>query len=397
MLFGPASDRVSRTILQRVARTVNRLRNEGVGPLEIEHQIKVILAGYGVASHAMGSALQYVMSTLSSQSNLPAITEVEITPDGQTKKRPTSEDISPPAKKKLNMGNLRNEPDGDVEMSSSNSIVSTKGRVTGGETPISPYDWVQIGLPKTTTTKLPYYNKEIDLISAGALQCSTFAYRMNSIYDIKGTAAVTANPTPGADTTSGPIEVPKWRSYFADKYLYWTVLGCEYNVKVRVTSYHPSATADVFMYMTGAQNPPSQYKNGSNQFVPVPYDYKKLHPGVKYKRIRAQGVETTLPSTVTQLEWKENWAEFSGLVTKGDVKHEVVEDELMQTWNRMTEVPPTREQLVLHIQQSPGYESVEMSIEVFFEATYLTQFKDLQFQYQYCTPTTQFAAIPAPL
>lgn len=278
-----------------------------------------------------------------------------------------------------------------------------------GETPISPYDFVQIGIPNVETTRLPYRLKTS--ISTGNLPTSAapvgLAFRTNSIYDIVGSATFTADPTATADPLVTPYETPKWRSYFANRYQYYTVLGCDYKVMFRQKytngSFDKDTGAfymlnyDAFLYKAGLQKPPTL--DGGAM---IPKEWKLLHTGVEYQEIKQQNrnVLYTADGTATaSIECETGggpWTVFTGHCGRDTYDHEIVEDELQQTWHKMTEVPPTPEQLVFHLQPNEfnfGSPDGGLEIDVIVELTYLVQFKDLKATYEYPTPSTTFASV----
>ena len=416
MLF-PGQGNVPPRAMDRLVRTYNRLRREGV-PLEaiqltLRQQIAALAGGSGIASYGVGKIFERVVNyDGSSFRNWPSSARAKRT------REPTS---TPPNKQpRMVQPRLRAEPmEVDDGVDNSKALVATAsaersgqstrlGGIKGsGETPISPYDFVQIGIPKVATTKLPFRKILKKQSVAAKDRCLTYAVRMNSIYDILGDATYTADPSAVADTTTGTVETPKWRAYFADKYQYYSVLGCDYKVSFRIRpetagaypkrSLPVSNDFAVYKYECGLQRPPNEI--GS---VLIPHAWKILHTGVEYKKLPGPKFTTEITATdgvPGTSSWEANtqgWTTFQGHVGVGDIKHEVTEDELQQRWHKMTEVPPTPELLVFHIQEDEFYsnsDTGDYELDVIIEVTYLTQFKDIKAQYQYPTQATAFAAI----
>lgn len=331
--------------------------------------------------------------------------------DTDTKRKPPK--TQPPTMvKKMDIDNEGTTAiDNPLTLTSANAKGATQSSAKGksggnGETPISPYDFVQIGLPKTYTTKLPYNGKGI--LNWTTDICVPLAWRTNSIYDVRFQNSL--NPTSDAavtaDAVDAVINLPKWRSYFADKYQYWTVLGCDYNVKFRLNWNGNSNGSGkqllrdfhVFMYKCGLQLPPTTNAAGT---AAVPKEWKLLHTGVEMKtlpglrkKLTYNAAGTTL-NAVELMEGPGEWISFQGWCGRNSYKHNVVEDELEQTWHKMTEVPPTPERLVFHIQPDDRWaqDFNPMTIEYEVDLTYLVQFKDLQFKYEFPTQETGFATI----
>lgn len=314
----------------------------------------------------------------------------------------------PAMPKKLDM-DIDNE--GTTPIATQAAVAATTANKNGrmgsaGETPISPYDFVQIGIPKTITTRLPFRLKTTRSLPTNTAPLG-LAFRTNSIYDVVGSAAYVANPAATADGAVTPFETPKWRKYFTDRYAYWTVLGCDYKVMFRQTQTNASVTVatanpqehaeyDVFMYKAGLQKPPL-LSPGSTQMVPK--EWKLMHTGVEYDVIEAITKEITYsttgstPSGVTLRNNKGKWTVFQGHCGPNTYNHEVVEDELAQRWHKTSEVPPTPEQLIFHIQPGEwnfGTPDAGRLFEVIVELTYLVQFKDLRADLQYPTQSTVF-------
>lgn len=321
--------------------------------------------------------------------------------DTDSKRKTRTPRTAPP---QPNMTDMETDVPQAITVARSEGGQGQAGAHNNGETPLSPYDFVQIGLPNTYTTRLPYRTRTT-ISNPQSTTASAFGIRTNSIYDVLTDAAYTADPAATADSTSGSVEVPKWRSFFADKYRYWSVIGCDYKVMLRqkwatstaITNSAWNFDIDCFMYKCGIQRPPLAAGGAI-----VPYEWKILHTGVEYKVIPGRTGTTTFTSagvingyeTTNELR---SWTVFSGHVGIGDIKHEIVEDELAQRWHRMTEVPPTPEQLVFHLQPNEFNTGETESIDVIIEVTYLVQFKDLVAQYEYPTQATAFAAIAAPV
>ena len=430
MLF-PGQGNIDRTAFQRIARTYQRLRQEGVPAdrirLTLNQQVKALITAGTLSSYAGGKVVERVIDAAGRISKAIGKGSFLNTPSKKTSKRLRGniEPVQPSAKKIMlerdprtgrRHGRDEDEPMAPAPTDPPNQLAIAapggKGRRGNGETPISPYDFVQIGLPKVATTKLPYRRIESQTsLSTSGTTPVNYAVRTNSIFDILGNSAYSPDSVAVGETApTGIAETPKWRAFFTDKYNYYTVLGCDYSISFRLRHAaniggFPTIAApnhcndfDVFMYKAGFQRPPLQSSG-----TIVKKDWKLLHTGVEYKLLpgpkRISDATVAGASAANQYECDFQWRTFKGWCGIDTFKHEVEEDELKQTWHKNNEIPPIPEQLVFHIQPNE-FNNVNLndySLDVIIETTYLVQFKDLRAQYQFPTSLTEFGAIPAGL
>lgn len=284
------------------------------------------------------------------------------------------------------------------------SSAATTGKGLHGETAIDRFNFVHRSPWEPTATAMLYYydgqygdTGSVVIDNSGDKSTHMFSYRLNSIYDIKKTQGATAeiNPTttPTADSAdgAGSIEVPKFRPYWIERYNYWSVVSCEWDINVHFAKDQTNQDfqIDVFLYFHGLQAPPRWNSWAAGGTTLIPSHIRKLHPNVMWKTMTVQ------PSDQNSSTFNNDFgqsAKFSGIWRPGMINHEVMEDELLQTWHRATEVPPTPEMMTLCIQQGKGnLEAVTLNYDVSLK--YCVQFKDLKGKYQYFTTDTSTGAI----
>lgn len=251
-----------------------------------------------------------------------------------------------------------------------------------GETAIDMWKNARLTpFPKTQNTILPYYR-----VTGGALLATqneqglhTFTIRLNSIFDCLTVRSYVADPAAAADTADGTIQCPIMRDFWIQVYDYWTVISCHY--KVRFWSVDADAQEiEIFEYKHGAQFPPTVNANGTTG----PLIWRKnrmMHPNMRFKTLKL------LPTTTTELDPFDRSVTFEGDYHYSDDFNSVAEDELSQTWHKITEVPPLREQLSFIIQRSERSPfSLPVTINYDIELVYHVQWKDLKAQLEYPYP-----------
>jgi hypothetical protein len=235
---------------------------------------------------------------------------------------------------------------------------------------------------------LPYFIRKAST-PVTATGCNALTFRLNSIYDCEASNTYVDVGVPTADTADATVNTPFMRGYWSQIYQYWTVIKSEWKVTVIPVTESINNELMVYVYEHGAQKPP--YVNAGTALF-VNHQMKKRHPGCRYKRLKM------LPKVVSNtaigeymLDYNVNdyAVSFSGEWYPGKIKHEIAEDELMQTWNSVSEVPPTQEGLSIHVQQSPhSNASISCNYIVEFAITYTVQYKDLVATLQYLTEST---------
>jgi len=307
-------------------------------------------------------------------------TEVGISPQGNL--------IAPPGSTYRRSGNLRGTQltMADVEMGSSSTTENKQNEVT----PVSKFDYAFEGIPRQYTTILPYevHGLQTSLnITQGSLNYMLFI-RMNSIYDIlKNPTTWVSNPNPTASTTDGIINKPYWREHWMQYYEYWTVLECRYKIKVWNTTKVGDRPMGCFWGYTGIQQPPLTISGGSAvSDVDLTYENFRRWKGFKNSLIHAAPSEPgaqTIP-----LNADTYCHTIKGVYHPGDGSHEVVEDELAQTWIRGDNVPKEENNLCIILTRGPGIiGTTAMSFRVRIELEYVVQFKDQKEIWQFPRPT----------
>lgn len=271
-------------------------------------------------------------------------------------------------------------------------------RVTGqhGETPVDRHMFIERTPFRDTVTALLPYNgvNSIQLNNnAVATKVGQFMFRLNSIYDVGSTTAYAADPVAGADAADVTVNTPMFRSYYANFYQYWTVIGAKYKLEYRwLTSNGLNHHVEAYIYETGLQQAPISNIAGN---ALIPYQYRRHHRNMKhYQRLTACKT-LAAHGHISPEEWEYKEL-YTGYYKPGSVNHEVVEDELSQTWHKMTEVPPTPEKCQLIVQVADDNTDATAgayNIDIRLSIEYAVQFKDLKVQYQYLVTDTSIPAL----
>ena len=269
------------------------------------------------------------------------------------------------------------------------TTVATSNRMGGhgGETPVSKIP-VSLRTPwkKTEQVVMPYYIfLEENTITTDPVAHS---YRLNSIYDCATTTTYVADPTPAADTADVSVQTPMWRTYWMQFYRYWHVVKCNYRFRIFPTTQNFAGEYVVYVYWHGLQRPP--IKDGTDR---IKHEFRIQHPNMRYFHMKTlndyQAIEKGTPTTgygvYKRDHWKTNPATISGTFVPGMIQHEVVEDELSQTWHKETEVPPTPECITIIVDKSNVNEASELKYRLEVSLEYHVQLKDLKAKYQYVT------------
>lgn len=276
-----------------------------------------------------------------------------------------------------------------------------KGRTDGEETGVDFPKYVHMRpFPETNNTIHPYYKRGSMVVAnpavAAAGNTHLLTFRLNSIYDIYfDTAAVAGDdPAPAADTTTdGTINTPMWRSMWADKYRYWTVVRSHYKLKVWTNSTSTNGgQISIWTYHHGQQLPP-QYDTPAGANTRIPDYVRKQHKHCHVKKI-------TLPSSTSATATVyTTGTSITGGYKPGpsSVHNEVAEDEFKQTWHKITEPPPLREAVSFFITGSDsavtGGATADVNVFWEMEIVYQVQWKDLVRKYQYPILTDDLTAV----
>lgn len=258
-------------------------------------------------------------------------------------------------------------------------------------TPISRFSNAFEGIPRQYTTVLPYEKTLLSQslgTSAGSLN-RMYLLRLNSIYDIFKTAISTANwtanPDPtadAADATAGQvIEQPYWRDHWAQYWEYWTVVECRWKIILCNTTPTGKRSLAMFYGYTGIQQPPLLESGTSG--TDITYDTFRRWKG--FNKVVANP-NMTAGSNVHSNDDK-NVVIVSGVYHPGDGSHEVVEDELVETWVRGDAVPKEQNTMCVIITRPPLNDSgtSACTFDLRFEFEYVVQYKDQKVQWHFPT------------
>ncbi len=300
--------------------------------------------------------------------------------------------------------NRRNPPpaappgDDDVDMESNVQSASRAATSTGrgtrhGETAVSniPYS-LRTPWPHTQQVTMRWRSR-LTNASYSPTSVAQFQFRLNSIYDCFRNTNDTggSEATATADTADATVNTPTWRNYWMNYYNYWTVVRSRYKCNIwlaepnggSIDNANRDVQGMVYVYHHGLQFPPALAATNT----PVLHEHRVDHEGMYYFPI-------TFTPQAKGTSFLQDMKTFTGDYTPGSIKHEVVEDELHQTWHKATEVPPTPEILNVIVQKAPvsdfgGTVSVRMEVEIEYDV----QLKDLKQQFQYPTQATDISAI----
>lgn len=327
-------------------------------------------------------------------STKPPPKEVEVQPDGTVRHPPV---VPKPGIKleetleKRHAGTKTTAKMADVEMSGPAEDRNKASEVTQ----VSRFSNAFEGIPRQYTTILPYEKTLLSQsmgTSAGSLN-TMFLLRVNSIYDIfKSTAAWSADPTPVADaadsTTGQVIEEPYWRDHWAQYWEYWTVVECRWKIILCNTTSTGKRSLAMFYGYTGIQQPPLLASGSSG--ADLTYDTFRRWKGFKKVVVNPN---MTAGLNVHSNDDK-NVAVVSGVYHPGDGSHEVVEDELAETWVRGDAVPKEQNTICVILTRPPLNDSGTSAItyDIRFEFEYVVQYKDQKVQWHFPTAslTTNF-------
>ena len=386
MLF-PAQGNLDRTNLDRLRRTANRLREEGVPALQAKTQIKIIAAGLGASGYAIGRTIESIVKSAYSDTS-----------------DTTGNSISPvkPMAKRLRSGDDSEVAEVESAAKSQQMIAGSNGGIKGltQETPVS-YHAPEYGLPETYTVLQPmniWFTAAV-LDKATPVECTI---RLNSPIDV--VASTLASPVAGAVMTKGlfnqpaqnltswpgtpdlypsgdtgvvptGVETPGWRLYFEQLYDVYTVLGVQWKLVCQnvSTTLHNNVLLGIGYNSYGASDT-------SGMFPSTPKQRDILRwKDVQFHIAKAQHTdEETLVVT--------------GTYRPGQNKRNVTNDADVTTWSKSGVHPTFREELMIYFYRhgmAKGLNSLHINCHL--ELKYIVQYKDLKQQIRY--PTAGATAI----
>lgn len=294
--------------------------------------------------------------------------------------------------------------DDEVMTDAEEEPITAAARMAGGSTggksmhetkvmPVAP----TYGLPETHTTVIPA-NLFFTIVRKGYTTPTTVDIDMTSPYTWhplftadSGTVAngkFTKMFVPGATgtatnsldyplaLTSTTQVVPSWRTYFEDLYEKYHVMGCHWELQcvrpnVAIVASDNVQSADM-MCVWGYQS----HKTGESSGNIIPEG--TLVETLSWKHVNHQmikGCPTDKPNEVTT---------FSGSYKSGQVRHNVRNDEDVQTWTNVSSSPSLVEQLRLMFYTAPMTPLVATANDIHFAINcqlrikWIVQYKDLK-------------------
>jgi hypothetical protein len=229
-------------------------------------------------------------------------------------------------------------------------------------------------------------------IAAGTAASSvgSFAFRLNSIYDVMTITTYAADPAAAADTADGTVNTPLMQKYWSTYYRYWTVLGSYYKIRMWIEEVADQELS-VWTYHNGQQQPPLVTAGGTlNVSDYIRETHRHAHKRKMVNTPAAQG---------HSYYDERNHIHISGHYKPGPVTvvNDVAEDEYKETWHRTTEVPSLREVCTVIIQRSDMQRFITtataVNVKYELQIVYHVQWKDLAVLYQYPTDESDFAAV----
>jgi len=335
-------------------------------------------------------------TTDTSVSNTPS--SAYVTPARPKNKGPVTVDISPdgtllkapPGSKRRRIEPLEQQLImADAEMASNDN----PGGVPQTVTKVSRFPYAFEGIPRQYTTILPYEKRSFGT-GVAVNPFRVLQIRMNSIYDIIKREPSTTddwtqynaisntdgiykpNPDPVSATVEGTVETPYWRDYWEQFYEYWTVVECRYKIRIWNSTDSADANLVVFWGYTGIQEPPLFLDPSAGTPVAVTYDDLRRWKGFKHQYIHSK-----LNAWEYNRYDNDRMGIIEGVYHPGDGTHEVVEDELAQTWIRGSAVPKENNNLTVVFVQAPGAQAPTIKWEV--ELEYVVQYKDQKVDWQF--------------
>ena len=211
--------------------------------------------------------------------------------------------------------------------------------------------------------------------AVGSTSCVADTFRLNSIYDCRSAYAFTSDPTAAADSADTFVNCPTLRNYWMNFYRYWTVTKSYYRVKVWTTTKSNSGEVCVYVYKHGQQFPPARNYLADTR---IEHFVRKQHPNVMYKKLYTVGASETDYNL-----YEDKVEVIEGEWTPGSITNTVAEDELSETWHKVSEVPSHRQLLTIMCQRSERAEDIAYSVSYEIEMVYEVQLKDLKAQHEF--------------
>ena len=271
-----------------------------------------------------------------------------------------------------------------------------------GETSVTPiplYKSIRNPWPTTVQAVLGFY-KNIQNINPTNPRVHNISIRLNSIIDCLTTGTpVTGDAAAAAQTpdAGNNIQYPMWRDYYFNFYQYWTVVACEYRIKIYFDSpvVNNGTQLACYFYHHGRDGPPITVAGGA---AAIPHYIRAQHPNVSWQFVNPK--EVLVRDAAADVEHfghnaNTNYAEYRGIWRPGMTPHSVVEDEFQKIWVKPLEMPPQIEKLTIITQPGPEDKGTgdNKARTIDINLKYHVQFKDLKQKYHYVTQETTMDAV----
>jgi hypothetical protein len=165
-----------------------------------------------------------------------------------------------------------------------------------------------------------------------------------------------------------------WFDYYSNNYKYYTVLGCEYEIKVTNITETPGADVMVGCLPTSRVKPPVQTVVGTGQNATTYY-------ASPFDAIAWKGVQWHVVNSDKGQNGINNILTITGTYRRGDNKQlEIMNDDKREIWNPKGQLPQVPEDLSLIFMKAPGAYAPDLartSVNVYVRLKYIVQFKEL--------------------
>lgn len=401
MLF-PGQNNVDRTTLEKLRRTAQRLREEGLGPLSIKQQLTAIASGLGFTGYVVGRSIEAIVKSTTKR---PSDQESGFTTPEQPAKKPKLT-MSPALRGKDD----NTDGDGDTQMAVAKAgpapKASSLGKLTE-ETPILPHA-PEYGLPETYTALLPLttwfsvcnvdkasavlmevnMNTPVNPIisSIGNTPSGGSAYQkglFNGVTEATSTWPTNITPYPNSAGGTNPTgaEVCAWRTYFEKLYDVYTVLGCQWKLTIQTSTATMGNCAAIGVGYNSYGS-----SGGTSGVFPTGQTYADVS---RWKDVKWTIVEDNREATKTTV--------LTGTYRPGQNKRNVTNDQDVNTWTLCESTPSFKEELQLMFFKAPLAPSNTLNMNCQLELKYIVQYKDLktQIRYPYNGGTAITQSLPA--
>ena len=192
------------------------------------------------------------------------------------------------------------------------------------------------------------------------------------------------------DTGGSNRERGAWFDYYAAHYKYYTVLACEYEIKVINVSETPGADVLVGCIPTSRVKPPVKAVVDNTTFYARPVD-----------AIAWKGVQWHMCNSDKGQNGINNILTIKGTYKRGQHPDlEIMNDDKREIWNPLGQLPQVPEDLSLVLMKAPSAyapDAARATVNVFMQLKYIVQFKELEEHLEFPVSAQQFAQWRAPI